>query len=434
MMKPAALWSGRRKGRRAIKTDPNISGFFTLQLITRLRAVNNFYPCLTILKSLARRSGGAGGVSERGNSLLRFLDRWLGIPFCLATSLLRKLGRHAKPEEPARAALLCLGAIGDLLLLNFLIQALAARFPRLKIDLLLSRANAQAGELLPNINAIKTFSITRPDKIISYLRAQKYDLLIDSGQWARISAIICNCSGAGCSAGFKSAGQWRHFGYDFIAPHSSGVHEKDNFMALGRALWPDLKESFALRIPERNDLNILPRKGKWICLHMRPSGVKSRLKEWPEENWRELCKQLLSMGFILLLTGSEADRAAAESFIKRYFINNKNIISLAGRLKLAETALVIKKARALISVNTGIMHLGALSGTPVIGLHGPTNPDRWGPLGPNSAALLPKEGMRAYLDLGFEYPKNAASSMPGISVAEVLQGLRRLGVNLEQNG
>lgn len=373
-------------------------------------------------------------MSERGNSLLRFLDRWLGIPLCAATSLLRKFKRPYRPEKPARAALLCLGAIGDLLLLNFLIQALAARFPRLKIDLLLSRANAQAGELLPNINAIKIFSVMRPDKIISYLRAQKYDLLIDSGQWARIGAVICNCSGAGCVAGFKSPGQWRHFGYDFKAQHSSRVHEKDNFMALGRVLWPDLKESFALNIPERNDLNIFFPKGKWICLHMRPSGVKSRFKEWPEENWRELCSKLLSLNFTLFLTGSEADRDATEGFIKRNFLNNKNIVSLAGRLKLAETALVIRRAQALISVNTGIMHLGALAGTPVIGLHGPTNPERWGPLGSNSLALLPKKGMRAYLNYGFEYPKNAISSMSGISVAEVLQGLRKLGVNLEESG
>lgn len=366
-------------------------------------------------------------MSERGNSLLRFLDRWLGIPLCLAASLIRKLETPVKPEEPARAALLCLGAIGDLLLLNFLIQALAGKFPNLKIDLLLSRANAQAGELLPNINSIKVFSAARPDQIIAYLRAQKYDLLIDSGQWARIGALICNCSGAGCIVGFKSPGQARHFGYDFKVPHSSRAHEKENFMALGRVLWPDLKERFAIIIPEKIDFKIHSAREKWICLHMRPSGVKSWLKEWPEENWRELSEKLLNLGFALFLTGGKSDRNAAEGFINRNFKNNKDIISLAGKLKLAETAFVIKRARALISVNTGIMHLGALAGVPVIGLHGPTNPVRWGPLGPNSISLLPEKGMRAYLNYGFEYPKNAAPSMSGISAAEVMQGLRKLG-------
>lgn len=367
-------------------------------------------------------------MSERGNRILRFLDYWAGIPLCLLTAVYRKFHSHAMPKRPERMAILCQGAIGDLLLLSALIQSLHNKFPQAQIDLLLSQSNCQAAELLAHVHSALVFPVKNPLGLIFYLRRKKYDLLLDASPWTRLGAIVSNCSGAKYTAGFKSSGQMRHFAYDKSVAHSDKIHEKDNFLALGKSLWKDLEGGCSLVIPEQKELEKTLGAENFICLHMWAAGIKSCLKEWPEEHWRELCERLFSFGYRIFLTGGPADREKTENFVNRYFKESKNIASLAGKYKLGETAWILRQAKALVSVNTGIMHLGALAGVPTVALHGPTNPLRWGPLGKKCICLLPGSGERAYLDLGFEYPRKAKNTMGLISVEEVVIALNSLGV------
>lgn len=106
---------------------------------------------------------------------------------------------------------------------------------------------------------------------------------------------------------------------------------------------------------------------------------------------------------------------------------------MAGRLSLTDLAALLAGAAATVSVNTGIMHLAALAGCPTVGLHGPTNPLRWGPLGPYTRALLPvpAPGSRsAYLNLGFEYPPDADDCLRRLHPDTVVTALRELGLPL----
>lgn len=89
-------------------------------------------------------------MAERSNKLLRRLDRWAGVPLA-ATSALLRLGRKPVADPPQRVGFLCLGAIGDLLLLSACIAALRERLPRATFVLLTSRANAQAAALVPGL-------------------------------------------------------------------------------------------------------------------------------------------------------------------------------------------------------------------------------------------------------------------------------------------
>lgn len=370
-------------------------------------------------------------MSERGNLFLRFLDFWAGIPLVLLTVPLRKLVRRQIPQNPTRICILCQAAIGDLLLLSGLLHSLQNKFPAAKLDLILSPANADAASLLEPWHQVHVFSIKRPDKIISMLRKQKYDLLIDSSQWARLGAIISNCSGASCTVGFESPGQYRHYGFDLPVRHQNMIHEKDNFIALGKVLWPDLQGDCALRLKKMESGFGSMVSNPLICFHMWPSGIKRHLKEWPEASWKELANKFLDAGYTILLTGGAADKFRTEKFISLNFSAEERIKSIAGITTLEETASLIKRSEALISVNTGIMHLGALLGVPTVGLHGPTNPVRWGPIGKKCKALLPQKGINAYLDLGFEYPAKATNNLRYLPITLVLDALEELGIKLK---
>ena len=74
------------------------------------------------------------------------------------------------------------------------------------------------------------------------------------------------------------------------------------------------------------------------------------------------------------------------------------------------------------------MHLAAILGRPLVALHGPTNPARWGPLTSGSATPVilgpgTSEG-GAYLHLGSEYPKEPVYLMDQISPDAVIRALK----------
>jgi ADP-heptose:LPS heptosyltransferase len=134
------------------------------------------------------------------------------------------------------------------------------------------------------------------------------------------------------------------------------------------------------------------------------------------------------------LSGAEKDRLANEKFIASFLEKDiqQKTKNMAGLLSLEKLAWFLKygNVAAVVSVNTGIMHLAALLDVPTVGLHGPTNPLRWGPLGQNSVALLPKEGKFAYLNLGFEYPPGTENVLRYISVGDVCIALSGFGIRI----
>jgi len=83
----------------------------------------------------------------------------------------------------------------------------------------------------------------------------------------------------------------------------------------------------------------------------------------------------------------------------------------------------------LVSGNTGIIHLGAAVDTKVVALHGPTNPNEWGPYNKESTVIKSSKPCAPCLYLGFEYKCHKPDCMDEISVDEVFDAVRKhLGV------
>ena len=100
---------------------------------------------------------------------------------------------------------------------------------------------------------------------------------------------------------------------------------------------------------------------------------------------------------------------------------------LVGRDGFASLCQVLLQSRLVISVNTGVMHLAAILGAPTISLNGPTNNDRWGPVGPRAVGIQsPGEGC-GYLHLGFESCNGVTDCMERITVDMVLAAVDGLG-------
>ncbi len=375
-------------------------------------------------------------MAERGSRIKRRLDFLLGVPL---TAVLGRVRRAARPprslplfKEPPRVGVLCLGAIGDLLLASGLLEALRSRLAQSTITVIASRANGAALDLLDPSLGRAVFSVTDMVGLLRFLRKQSFDLLLDTSQWARLGALASIASGAKRTVGFATPGQYRHYGFDLAVEHRNDRHEADNFLALAQAVFPGADGAPRLHVPAHvsSQCPVLPDERLVFC-HMWPAGLSSRVKEWPAESWAELARRLAARGFRVAFTGGKPEAAATSVFLDKHLREEAGlgkVFSLAGAVSLADLAVLFSRAKAVLSVNTGVMHLAALAGAPTIALNGPTNPLRWGPLGSRTRSLQPGRGEFAYLNLGFEYPPGAEQVLKYLEVDTVWAALEEWGI------
>lgn len=81
-------------------------------------------------------------------------------------------------------------------------------------------------------------------------------------------------------------------------------------------------------------------------------------------------------GLTPVVLGGLSDRARLAAVAAR----SGAFVDLVGTSTLRDSAALLEEARLLVAVDSGLMHLGALSGTPTVAIFGPGHPQRWQPL------------------------------------------------------
>lgn len=364
---------------------------------------------------------------NKGNRLLHRLDRAI-LPVLLYM-LSMFLRRKNSEVVHKKIGILKIVSIGDLVIATALLRDLRQKFPDSELHLFLGEDNQKLGRLLPIEGLIlHTLKIKQPLTNLRTIRREQFDLFIDLGDWTRYEALLAGLSGAKRILGFKTPGQHRHYLYHDTVCHDDTIHQLENLQNLARLaggsgtyaplLVPPMDIKPPLSLKEAHHV---------AFLHAWPSGIHSDLKEWPDTHWVELGQTLVAQGFKLYLTGAPADRQKQDRLLAAFAKENIPVHDLCGKLNLQQLACAFASHTGdlLVSVNTGIMHMAAAYGLRTICLNGPTNPIRWGGVGTNVTNLTPPNHIQSgYLNLGFEYPKNAEAIMQHISVADVLLALK----------
>jgi lipopolysaccharide heptosyltransferase III len=114
-----------------------------------------------------------------------------------------------------------------------------------------------------------------------------------------------------------------------------------------------------------------------------------RGKEWRGERFAELAQRLtapagLFPGARVAVLAAAHERAQAVPLIEAL---GSRAIDLVGKIHLLTVAAVIKRAALFIGNDTGLMHLAAATGTPTLGLFGPSPIDQYAPWGPHTAVV-----------------------------------------------
>ncbi|MFN3967188.1 MAG: glycosyltransferase family 9 protein, partial [Endomicrobiia bacterium] len=144
---------------------------------------------------------------------------------------------------------------------------------------------------------------------------------------------------------------------------------------------------------------------------------------WPFENFIKLIEEIIKKYNIkIIVTGTKRTEPFIKTIPEKIKENTKYILDAPIDLLSA----IISKSVLIVCNNTGIMHLACAIGIPVIGLHGPTDPLKWGPLGKNSISIKSKLPCSPCLYLGFEYACKTNNCMKSITTEEVIENVDRI--------
>jgi heptosyltransferase-3 len=353
----------------------------------------------------------------RGSRRARLLDRYLGIPLVFLAGQFRR--KRSMPLHPRKIGLLNTAAVGDTVLMSGPLADLREAYPSTEIVLLTGPNNYEAGCLLKGADLVVKVDVWNPLAAIRAVREQHFDLLLDFGPWCRLNAVIAICSGAEFIGGFRTSAQGRHFGYDLIVDHSENAHELENHRGLIRALGIRPQHAPSLQCEPSVHPASLDRSKRFVVFHLWPGGSSAKFREWPVGRWVALAEDFATDQYDVVFTGAEHQRTLNDSIIAEVKDTLRPRMRNVAGSSLRETLQLLMVAKLVVSVDTGVMHMAAASGVPLVALHGPSSPHRWGPVSENALVVEPSVSGCGFLNLGFEKVRGGNVCMNAISYGSV---------------
>lgn len=107
-----------------------------------------------------------------------------------------------------------------------------------------------------------------------------------------------------------------------------------------------------------------------------PGAEYGPAKQWPLGKHRALAQRLVENGFQVWIMGGPKDREAGD-YVTADLRGTHN---LCGRTRLADAVDLFSLCRTVVSHDSGLMHVAAASGVPVVAIYGSTSPDFTPPL------------------------------------------------------
>ncbi len=320
--------------------------------------------------------------------------------------------------EFSRILLIKPSALGDVVHTIPVLVKLRGRYPRARIDWLITPENAEIVRCHPALSNVVLFARRDFSKrgrrwrallaflgLLKQIRRAKYDLVIDMHGQVR-SAFFALVSGARVRIGFDRPitreltvsaehdlrnvpshgwrgareGSWIAYTHRIPIP-TLDVHAIDRYLWVAPLLGldddpPDLTihlSSETVRNVERLlEEHGVPASKKLVVL---VPGTIWETKHWTIEGFAGVAQQFIRDGFAVALAGTTRDQERCQQIAAAA----RGAIDLSGQTTPAELAALIRRAEVAVTNDSGSMHLAASLGKPMVSIFGPTNPVHIGP-------------------------------------------------------
>ncbi|PAU60814.1 lipopolysaccharide heptosyltransferase II [Pseudomonas sp. PIC25] len=161
----------------------------------------------------------------------------------------------------------------------------------------------------------------------------------------------------------------------------------ERFMALAYEPGAELPKPYprpALRIDPTSRDAALAKFGQTLdrpVLALCPGAEFGEAKRWPVEHYAKVAEVKIRAGWQVWLFGSKNDRAVGEEIRARLIPGlREEAINLAGDTTLAEAIDLMSCASAVVSNDSGLMHVAAALNRPLVAVYGSTSPQFTPPL------------------------------------------------------
>jgi ADP-heptose:LPS heptosyltransferase len=288
----------------------------------------------------------------------------------------------SSPSPVSSILLIRPGGIGDAILLLPAIRAIKVAYPRAAIDVLAEKRNGQGFAFSPHIRQI--FQYDRGADLWRALRG-RYDVVIDTEQWHRLSAIVARSIRSGRKIGFATNERKKLFTH--AVPYTHDTYEAHSFFGLLTPL--GIKPPAEIKVPFLDiPLSARERAGELLAnFRDQPfavlfPGASIPERRWGWEKFQAVAATLAREGIHSVVVGGREDATDGTRIV-----TGVNGLNLAGRTSLVETAAVIAQSAVLVSGDSGVLHLGVGLGIWTVSLFGPGIAKKWAPRGQDHIVL-----------------------------------------------
>lgn len=289
--------------------------------------------------------------------------------------------------DPKEILIVLHGSIGDVTRALPLAALVRAGFPRARLAWAVEPPSLPLVQNYPALDEVILFDRRRwwagLGPFLKTIRSRRFDLVLDLQRILK-SGVISRWSGAPHRLGFDRRDSkelnWL-FNNHRIPPCGDAISKLDHYLKFAEylGLSPRAPQwSFALSAEEN------------AAVDAHLAGVGSRFAvlfagtRWESKRWFPAqigaCARMIHErhGLAVVLLGGEEDRQPAEAALAG---PGGAATNLVGRTSLREAIGIIARAQVAVGPDTGLMHIAAALGTPVVSLWGATSPARTGPYG-----------------------------------------------------
>lgn len=111
-------------------------------------------------------------------------------------------------------------------------------------------------------------------------------------------------------------------------------------------------------------------------------------KRWPHYHYAALAEKLIASGYQVILFGSAKDTAAGEDIRQSLTPTAQSYcFNFAGKTTLDQAVILIATCQAVVSNDSGLMHIAAALDKPLVALYGPSSPDFTPPLSKQATVI-----------------------------------------------
>ncbi|HEV7801223.1 MAG TPA: lipopolysaccharide heptosyltransferase II [Burkholderiales bacterium] len=131
----------------------------------------------------------------------------------------------------------------------------------------------------------------------------------------------------------------------------------------------------------RATLDALGLGGSKRAVAMCPGAEYGPAKRWPPSYFAELARALAAGGDSIWLIGSAKDAPIAEDIVR---LSEGVCLNLCGKTSLDQAIDLLASARLAITNDSGLMHVAAAVGTPLVAIYGSSTPEHTPPMSPRA--------------------------------------------------